>query len=375
MPFAKPPISDATAFAGAGQPAGRDFWKGGIFSLPMDPKDLTLLEPRAEWRRSDVESEELWTERLTPAELHELDQSLRHAKSKSTDVLLLGKQDFPLPTLGARLKRIEHELIDGRGFTLIRGIPPGRYDKDDLSLLYWGIGMHLGKPWPQNKKGHVLGDVTDQGKAAGDPTSRGNEIGGIAFPYHSDGSDLVGLLCLERAKEGGTSTVCNAVAIHNELVRTRPELAAELYEPQPYDFRGEQPSGGAPWYVMPVFTRWGERLFVRYIRPYILASQRHDSAPRITPDAEKAMGLLDEMTQDSQFTVFMDFSPGDIQFINNYHVLHARTAYVDDRAAGLVRHLKRLWLETEVLRDRPAYFRNDRSSHWGEERTVSKVVV
>ena len=88
--------------------------------------------------------------------------------------------------------------------------------------------------------------MTDQGKAAGDPTSRGNEIGGIAFPYHSDGSDLVGLLCLERAKEGGTSTVCNAVAIHNELVRTRPDLAAELYEPQPYDFRGEQPSGGAP---------------------------------------------------------------------------------------------------------------------------------
>jgi hypothetical protein len=235
--------------------------------------------------------------------------------------------------------------------------------------------MHLGKPWPQHKTGHVLGDVTDQGKMAGDPTSRGNEIGGIAFPYHSDGSDLVGLLCLERAKEGGRSTVCNAVAIHNELVRTHPDLAAELYEPQPYDFRGEQPSGGAPWYAMPVFTRWGKRLFVRYIRPYILASQRHDDAPRITPKAEKAMQLVDAMTEDPQFTVFMDFLPGDIQFINNYHVLHARTAYVDDREAGLVRHLKRLWLETEVLGDRPPYFRNDRSSHWAKERTVSKVAL
>jgi hypothetical protein len=337
--------------------------------------DLIPLESRAEWRRKDVEKESLWTEQLTPTELRELDQALQHAKSRSTDVLQLGKDDFPLPTLSTRLKRIEHDLIDGRGFALIRGLPRDRYDKEDATLLYWGIGMHLGKPWPQNKKGHVLGDVTDQGKAATDYTSRGNEIGGIAFPYHSDGSDLVGLLCLECAKEGGQSTVCNAVAIHNELVGTRPDLAAELYRPQPYDFRGEEPKGGAPWYATPVFTRWGNRLFVRYIRPYILASQRHDDAPRITPKAEEAMQLVDQMTQDPQFTVFMDFLPGDMQFINNYHVLHGRTAYVDDREAGLVRHLKRLWLETEVLDDRPVYFRNDRRSHWGKERTVSKVVV
>jgi hypothetical protein len=235
--------------------------------------------------------------------------------------------------------------------------------------------MHLGKPWPQNKKGHLLGDVTDQGKSASDYTSRGNEIGGIPFPYHSDGSDLVGLLCLDRAKEGGLSTVCNAVAIHNELVRTRPHLARALYEPQPYDFRGEENAGGKGWYTMPVFTRLGERLFVRYIRPYILASQRHADAPRITPEAEEAMQLMDSMTQDPQYSVFMDFEAGDMQFINNYHVLHGRTAYVDDRASGQVRHLKRLWLETEVLTDRPPYFRNERNTHWGKTRTVSRVTV
>jgi alpha-ketoglutarate-dependent taurine dioxygenase len=341
----------------------------------MDPKDVTVLEPHAEWRRSDVEDAEIWTERLTREELGELDEALHHAKSKSTDVLHLGRDDFPLPTLGPRLKRIEHDLVDGRGFTLIRGLPRDKYGKDDASLLYWGIGMHLGKPWPQNKKGHVLGDVTDQGKTAGDYTSRGNEIGGVAFPYHSDGSDLVGLLCLSCPKEGGQSTVCNAVAIHNELVRTRPDLAAEVYEPQPYDFRGEQPDGARPWYMTPVFTRFGQRLFVRYIRPYILASQRHDDAPRVTPKAEEAMQALDAMTQDPEYSVFMDFLPGDMQFINNYHVLHGRTAYVDDKEAGLVRHLKRLWLETEVLQNRPAHFQNDRHSHWSKKRTVSKVVV
>lgn len=312
---------------------------------------------------------------MNRSDIEELDAALRHAKSKSTDVLDLARDDFPLPCLAPRLKRIEHELIDGRGFVLLRGLPRDRYDKEDASLLYWGIGMHLGRPWPQNKKGHLLGDVTDQGKMASDYTSRGNEIGAIAFPYHSDGSDLVGLLCLQRPKEGGLSTVCNAVAIHNELVRTEPELAAELYEPQPYDFRGEQPPGGIGWYTMPIFTRWNNRLFVRYIRPYILASQRHADAPRITDKAERAMQRLDEMTQDPEYSIFMDFEPGDMQFINNYHVLHGRTAYVDDRATGKIRHLKRLWLETEVLEDRPPYFQNRGRAHWGKQRTVSKVLV
>lgn len=340
----------------------------------MDPGDLQVLEARAEWRRADVENPDVWTERLDDRELGELDEALRHAKAHSTDVLELGREHFPLPELGERLRRIEGELIDGRGFVLIRGIPRDKYDKADASLLYWGIGMHLGRPWPQNKKGHLLGDVTDQGKSASDYTSRGNEIGGIPFPYHSDGSDLVGLLCLESAKEGGLSTVCNAVAIHNELVRTRPDLAAALYEPQPYDFRGEEPPAGKPWYTVPVFTRLGGRLFVRYIRPYILASQRHELAPRIEPAAEEAMQLVDAMTYDPQYSVFMEFVPGDMQFINNYHVLHGRTGYVDDRASGRVRHLKRLWLESGMLTERPPYFRNERT-HWGATRTVSRVAV
>jgi hypothetical protein len=112
---------------------------------------------------------------------------------------------------------------------------------------------------------------------------------------------------------------------------------------------------------------------VRYIRPYILASQRHADAPRITALAEEAMQAVDRMTTDVQYNVFMDFEPGDMQFVNNYHVLHARTAYVDDPATGRVRHLKRLWLETTVLDSRPPYFQNNVGEHWGQQRVVSRL--
>ena len=69
----------------------------------------------------------------------------------------------------------------------------------------------------------------------------------------------------------------------------------------------------------------------------------------------------------------MDFLPGDMQFINNYHVLHGRTAYQDDRASGEIRHLKRLWLETQVLQDRPPHFRNHGRSHWAAKKSISRL--
>ena len=184
--------------------------------------------------------------------------------------------DFPLPTLAPLLHDFAEELVNGRGFGRIGTLDIDRLGAEDASWIYWGIGRHLGEPWPQNAKGHLLGDVTDQGKAPNDPTARGNEIGGHPLGFHSDGSDLVGLLCIDDGVSGGESLVANALYAHNELVRTAPHLAATLYEPLPYDFRGEQREGGVPFYFVPTFTRHGDRLFIRYIRPFIEASQRHE---------------------------------------------------------------------------------------------------
>ncbi|MDH5676102.1 MAG: TauD/TfdA family dioxygenase [Myxococcales bacterium] len=332
-----------------------------------------VLEASAQWYHDEVADPSVYIEEFDASELEEIDVALANVRGRIDDLLNVSKADFQLAGLAERLGHIERELIDGRGFVVLRGLPRDRYDNDEMCLIYWGIGMHLGKPWAQNKRGHMLGDVTDQGKPASDPTSRGNEVGSIALPYHSDGSDLVGLLCLQDGVEGGRSTVCNALAIHNDLLQEAPELVAELYEPQPHDFRGEHRKGGKPYYMVPVFTESADRLFVRYIRPYILASQRHPEAPRITETAERAMQRIDAMTQEPRYQVMMDFRPGDMQFINNYHVLHGRTAYRDDPSKGRVRHLKRLWLETEGLEQRPPHFQNNSRSHWEQARSVSRL--
>ena len=202
------------------------------------------LETHVNWRSSDVADPRGWTMELTDADQRELDHALQIAKSVSDNLLEIRKESFPLDGLVPKLDEVERELIDGRGFMRIGALDTERYSDDELTLLYWGIGLHLGDPWPQNKYGHMMGDVTDQGKALDDPTLRGNEIGLIGLDYHTDGSDLVGLMCLRPAKSGGLSCVANVVAIYNELVRTRPDLVAALYNPLPWDFRGEQPAGG-----------------------------------------------------------------------------------------------------------------------------------
>src|SRR4051794_2809160 len=199
-----------------------------------------VLETQCEWGAADVADENLWTEHFDDAELAELDASIRHALMRSDDILELTKDDFPLPMMATRLAAIERKLIDGRGFVRLRGMDRAAYTQEEMELIYWGIGTHLGLPWAQNKYGHVLGDVTDQAKRYDDPTARGNELGGVALPFHCDGSDLVGLMCLENGLAGGLSAVANSVTIHNRLVREQPELAAALYDEFPYDYRGEQ---------------------------------------------------------------------------------------------------------------------------------------
>ncbi len=347
-------------------------------SMSVDPATLVPLEVQCAWRSDELGNGYLRP--LTSAEIEELDAALGYAEARCGDVLDITIDDFPLPTIADELADIKRELISGRGVVLLRGLPISRYDKRRASMIYWGVGMHLGRPWPQNAKGHLLGDVTDQGRTLDDPHGRGNEIGAVAFPFHSDGSDLVGLFCLNPGAVGGASRVANAVSIHNHLVATAPELAAALYAPFAYDFRGEEAPGGKPWYTMPVFSRIGNRLFVRYIRPYIEAARRHPDAPRPSDVAQVAMDRVDELCRDPAFHVSMMLQPGDMQFVNNYHVLHARDAYEDRRAEGKIRHLKRLWLETDLLPDpeKPEPFRLNRTagSWWSSKgRTKSELDV
>ena len=105
------------------------------------------VEPSAEWRADQFKDPASFTALLTPAEIDEIMGAVRHAQDISANFLDITKDNFPLPTLTPRLREIENELINGRGFVLLRGLPRDVFNNDEMCLAYWGLGLHLGRPW------------------------------------------------------------------------------------------------------------------------------------------------------------------------------------------------------------------------------------
>jgi hypothetical protein len=236
-------------------------------------------------------------------------------------------------------------LESGRGFLLVRGVPVERYGERDATLAYWGLGLHLGRPVTQNAAGDLLGHVRDVGIERRDPTVRLYKTR-ERLGFHTDGADLIGLLCLRPAKSGGTSRIASSAAIYNEILRRRPDLVPVLYQPFPFDRNGEEPPGQPPFFSIPLCRSAEGWLRMFYIGWYVRDSQRHPGAPRLSAQQREAIDLIDEIASDPSVHLDMEFRPGDIQWLKNSVILHARTEYEDHPEPSRKRHLLRLWLSS-----------------------------
>ena len=162
--------------------------------------------------------------------------------------------------------------------------------------------------------------------------------------FHTDGSDIVGLLCLATAMSGGESRIASSLGVYNEILRQRPDLLDVLYEPMCWDRNGEQSEGEDPFFALSVFNDVAGAPRVFYIGWYIRDAQRHPQAPRLTRDQIAALELIESIANDPKMYLEMHFEPGDIQFLANAKILHSREAYEDSLEPDRRRHLLRLWL-------------------------------
>ena len=324
----------------------------------MTVPDTARLEPflhPSAWTAADMADPECYTIRLDDADVGEIDAALASARAAGLDVPGLGRDGFPLERVRAKLADALDRLEHGSGLVLIRGLPMARYAKPDAARVFWGLGAYLGPGFAQNAQGDVLGHVRDLGASRDDPRARGYQTR-ARLPFHNDSTDVVGLMCLATAKSGGLSRVASSIAIHNELVATRPDLAAALYDDFCQDRRGEEPAGERPYFVTPFFVRHAGRLYVKYNRSYVQSAQRFPDVPRLTPLQLEAMDAVDRLCGDPRFCVEMTLEPGDMQFVCNHGVLHSRTAYEDWPEPARRRHLLRLWLRTPAFADPPPAF-------------------
>jgi hypothetical protein len=272
------------------------------------------LATPAAWRGANLAGRDDWIVTLTAADVAEIERALAAVNARNVAMGAMRREDFPLPTLAARVAAWARELTDGRGFLVVRGLPVERWGEGDAARAYWGLGLHLGRPGAQNPENELLGHVVDTGEDATNPYIRRYRTAGD-IAYHCDLADVVGLLCLRTAKSGGASRIVSSISVYNELLRRRPDLVARLYEPFRLDRRDD-----------------------------FRSAVRHPDVPPFTEEERSLLDLYEGIANEPDLYLDMQFAPGDIQLVSNHFILHARTAYEDHVDPARKRHLLRLWL-------------------------------
>ena len=328
-----------------------------------DTRRMTTLSPvidNADWRGADLASGDGWTYRLSTDEIADLcamAAAVRPALNGGDDpnaLLKLGRDAFDLGAFAPRLAAIYEGLKSGHGLALIKGLPvPGEeIELIDLASIYWGIGRHLGMATPNNPEGDMLGHITDLGKSQSDPNSRGYQTR-EAMDYHCDQCDIVGLICIRAAKEGGISKVASSVAMYNALLERHPDYAEALTDALYWTKHGEYGEGELPYYTSPVFNFFNGQLCTSFGPKHILKGHALPETPDITELQMTAIRVAEELAHEQRCEMVLE--PGDMQFVNNYVTLHTRSDYVDHDDPAKKRLLWRLWLMNDDLRPRTAY--------------------
>jgi hypothetical protein len=302
-----------------------------------------LIEGPADWRGPDLVKSNAWIHDWTKGEIAEIESAFADARKQGKSLETLTREDFPLPIVSQRFAEARERLENGCGLQLFRGFPNERYSKDELRLIYWGIGKHLGTARSQSRVGDLLGDVRDFGVITASAGGRGYQSN-QRLNFHTDSCDVTGLFVLHVAKSGGLSKLASSVAVRNEIARRRPDLLEVLYEPFHWSWNKQEPPGEKPYYPQPIFSEQAGFFSCRYIDGQIKNAQAFPEVPRFTSAQNEARAMIDDLANSEEFNFAMMFQPGDLQLVNNHICFHARTAFEDWPDPERHRHLLRMWL-------------------------------
>ncbi|MDA1325030.1 MAG: TauD/TfdA family dioxygenase [Proteobacteria bacterium] len=306
------------------------------------------LDDPAGWTRDDLAQSQAYLYRLSDAEAADIFNAVNRVEDQGLDIKDITKQDFVLPVFGPVLADLRAEIIGGRGFVFLRGLPAAGRSRYQQAAAFWGIGSHVGRAVSQNGKGHLLGHVKNLGEEITSATGRGYNSAS-ALGFHSDSCDIFGLCVLQTSKSGGQHRMASSVTVYNEMLKRRPDLVRELAFRFYRSRRGELPPGETdPWTRQPVFSVTDGYFAARGASSTIARSQGMPGVPDLTPAQNEAIALYGALA--AELAMDVDFELGDISLVQNYVTLHSRTRYEDWPEAERKRHLLRLWMSFDGAR-------------------------
>lgn len=311
---------------------------------------LAPVTTEAAWRGDDLQGKDTWIYHLSEAQIAELEALGRRFVETGADLRTVQASDYPLVACADAVRAWGHDVDYGRGFVLVRGLRSHLYSDALSCAIYYILGLHMGDPIRQNEMGDLIDHIyATSDKTMDDPTALSSKVRD-KLVYHSDSSDIVALMCLRPAREGGLSCLVSGAEIYNEILRRRPDLAPLLLEPFHWDWKKQDHSAPANTYTSPIISM-KDGVFSMYAGSlYILTAQDYPEVPRLTPQQIEVLELFDAITYEEGMAIAMDFRPGDIQWLSNYAALHARTTFYDWPEPQRRRHLLRLWLSRDAGR-------------------------
>ncbi|MFT4585663.1 MAG: hypothetical protein ACI915_004829 [Gammaproteobacteria bacterium] len=305
------------------------------------------IEDDSSWHASDLVAERRWEFFIDEHQRRELECALEDVNRSGLPLAQITATDFRLPTLGGVLSTLSSELRDGRGFALIRDFPVEGHSYADLEKMYWGLCSHIGTGVTQNSDLGFIHYVTDGALRPRQGTR------GVGFPtetpLHVDLTDVASLLCIRQAPDDPPSRIASSTAIYNEILRQRPDSLERLYSGFEWDRMGEHGDGesATSGFRVPLFSAADGLVSCQYNRNWMSSAANRKQTP-MTPVEVEVLDLIDGLARELCFE--FPFHQGDIQFCNNYTVMHGRAAHevVDEQDSKRV--LMRIWLEVDDFR-------------------------
>jgi alpha-ketoglutarate-dependent taurine dioxygenase len=321
----------------------------------------TTSRHRAGWLGAEFDRRALCWD-FTPAHLAAIDELMARLAGDKRPFHEITRADFAHPALDADLAALLAYIKTGPGLVVMRGFPVDKYTPEEMQTLYWGIGAHFGHGCSQSADGDYLGHVTNVAKASrGYTTAR-------ELSLHTDSAEIVGLLCVRDAREGGMSIYASSLKVHEIVTREHPEYLTVLERGFRCDRRGEEALEDDPItpYRVPVFSAQDGVLSTRFVRGVIDRGADALGKPLSAVETE-ALEFFEAVAQRDEVRFELTLKPGEASFINNYELLHARTAFVDHDDPAKKRLLYRLWLEGEPPRPmkKEVHLHQNRSGRMG----------
>jgi hypothetical protein len=109
------------------------------------------IQAPSAWYGPDLTRRRDWLEFLSATEAEEVERAVKRLASTSCDIVTICSDDFPLPTVAPRLRLLLDEVLNGRGFVLLRALPVERWTKRESAIAFFGIGTQIGSARSQNQ--------------------------------------------------------------------------------------------------------------------------------------------------------------------------------------------------------------------------------